>query len=167
MLSRTETSSDSLRSQNADEAPNVSEPLHLLLVTQDHYLVRQMITACGLDQRLQISGWAAGETELCDFVEAQSFDLALIDLDLPFLTSIGAIQLIAGKPALAQVLVVLSGKNIESVMSAVHAGVQAYLLKDKNSSRQMVEALIELNGGACSISPEIARFLVERFQHTH
>lgn len=145
----------------------VLEPLQLLVVARDQALVKRLILACAIDGRLQITGWASGEDEFRQMANHRAFDVALIDFDLPLLAGIAAMRRIAISEPAAQVLVVLSPKNIPKVMGAVLADADAYLLKDQNTPENMIDALIGLSAGACSISPQIARFLVECYQHTH
>lgn len=96
-----------------------------------------------------------------EVVETQTPDVLLVDLQLEDGSGIDVIQAVAETNAYSLVISVFGDEA--SVVQALEAGADGYLLKDDPSSN--VEAAIKqlLQGGA-PLSPQIARHLLSRFR---
>lgn len=106
------------------------------------------------------------------FPDAESFisgyeslkpDVTLMDIDLPGMSGIEAIQVIKLKNAAAKFLVLTIFNNDDKVFNAIKSGAGGYLLK-KHSFDYLLENIIELNAGGAPMSPEIARRVINYFQ---
>tara|TARA_R110002049_G_scaffold302057_1_gene494605 strand:+ start:283 stop:708 length:426 start_codon:yes stop_codon:yes gene_type:complete len=141
--------------------------LRVLVMSGDSLLVGSLTDACRADGRTELAATVGSAEAAFQAIQCEPFDLALIDFDLPILESIGAVQMIASAGTHTEVMVVLSMANIGGVLSAVQAGANSVLTKERTNSQEVVQALVRLCAGESSISPEIARHLIERYQRTH
>jgi two-component system, NarL family, response regulator LiaR len=136
-----------------------SQPIRVMVV-DDHAMVRR-----GLSTFLKVfddmelaceaeSGEAA--VKLC----AQLFpDVILMDLMMPGMDGSSATRLIRQQFPNVQVIALTSFKDEGLVQSALQAGAIGYLLKDV-SADELAQAIREAHAGRASLSPEIARALV-------
>lgn len=106
------------------------------------------------------------------FADAESYireydnlrpDITLMDLDLPGISGIDAIQAIKLKDASARFLVLTIFNNDDKVFNAIKSGAGGYLLK-KHSFDYLLDNILELNAGGAPMSPEIARKVINYFQ---
>ncbi|MBX3253979.1 MAG: response regulator transcription factor [Chitinophagaceae bacterium] len=106
------------------------------------------------------------------FADAESYineydnlkpDITLMDIDLPGMSGIEAIQVIKLKDAAAKFLVLTIFNNDDKVFNAIKSGAGGYLLK-KYSFDYLLENIMELHAGGAPMSPEIARRVINYFQ---
>lgn len=90
-------------------------------------------------------------------------DVTLMDIDLPGISGIDAIQLVKLKFPHAKFLVLTVFNDDEKVFTALKAGAGGYLLK-KHSFDYLLEEIRELHHGGAPMSPEIARKVINYFQ---
>ncbi len=157
----------SSRLANASAAPDHVRPLQLLVVTHDQRLLKRLITATSAARAIQICGWVSAAEELAATTDIESLDIALIDFDMPLWASVGAIRHLFTQTPTVQIMAVFSAANTAEAMSAVRAGANACLLKEGQSGAQMTQALQALAAGPSTISPEIARQLVNAIRQPH
>ena len=91
-------------------------------------------------------------------------DVLLMDLELPGLHGPEATARIAADPALAdvQILILTACESDEGVFGSLRAGVGGFLLKDA-SAAELAGAVRAVAGGGGSLSPRIARRLLDEF----
>ena len=95
----------------------------------------------------------------------QSFDLALIDINLPDGNGIDVIsEIIANSPTTYCVVATIFDDD-EHLFSALRAGAQGYLLKEQ-PKEQFKKSLSGLLHGEPPLSPSIARKILRHFQTT-
>lgn len=106
------------------------------------------------------------------FCDAESFigeydtlkpDITLMDIDLPGISGIEAIQLTKLKDPGAKFLVLTVFNNDDKVFNAIKSGAGGYLLK-KHSFDYLVDNIMELHNGGAPMSPEIAKRVISYFQ---
>jgi two-component system, NarL family, response regulator LiaR len=136
-----------------------SQPIRVMLV-DDHAMVRRgLATFLKVFDDLKLAGEAeSGEAavKLC----AQLFpDVILMDLMMPGMDGSSATRLIRQQFPNVQIIALTSFKDEGLVQSALQAGAIGYLLKDV-SADELAQAIREAHAGRASLSPEIARALV-------
>ena len=141
--------------------------LRLLVVSADQALIKDLAAACENDGRARMVVAVSGAIAAVEATRREDFDLALIDLDMPFLTGIGAVQMIAGSGTGCEVMVLLSAANHAAVPSAVQAGANGILTRERTKIADLVGALVSLRAGESAVSPDIARYLIRRYQRAH
>ncbi len=152
-----------LSTREGDESLKAPRPIRVVLIEDDMVTAQRLMNQCSIDGRAQIVLWAASAREAFEQIEQLEFDLALVDLGLPDTSGIEVIRYISSKRQNVEVLVLSTFGDSDSVVNAVRAGASGYLLKGHSDTSEVIRGLIDVAGGAASISPAIARHLLESF----
>ena len=134
-------------------------PITILLV-DDHEVVRRGIAALlATEPSVEVAGEAAdGDAAVNQARELQP-DVILMDLEMPGVGGIEAIERIVQSDAEARILVLTSFAADDKVFPAIKAGASGYLLKD-TGPEDLVEAIQQVYRGESSLHPTIARKLL-------
>lgn len=134
----------------------------VLIVEDDGPTRAAFCAAVARDAALKLVGEAASHDVARACVEAGEYDVLLIDLNLGTQQSFDLIDLSRSRhPAKIMVISVLGDE--ESVISAIEAGADGYVLKDGAFS-DLGHQLAQVLAGEAPISPGVARHLLRRFQ---
>lgn len=142
----------------------VKTPIRMLLV-DDHAIVRKGIRALLAEiGDIEIVAEAGDGREAVAQVQATKPDVILMDLVMPVMDGIEAIQrIIVAQPA-ARILVLTSFAADDKVFPAIKAGALGYLLKDSEPA-DLVEAIRQVYRGQLSLDPTIARKVLQEIRH--
>jgi two-component system, NarL family, response regulator LiaR len=137
----------------------VSKPIRVF-ITDDHAIVRKGIRSLlETEPALEVVGEAANGVDAIPKIAALRPDVILMDLEMPELGGIEAIQHLTASDPGARILVLTSFATEEKVFAAIKAGALGYLLKD-SSPDELVSAIQEVYRGQSSLHPKIARMLL-------
>jgi len=89
------------------------------------------------------------------------FDLALVDLGLPDMNGIDLIQILRLRLPETPIVVVSVIADERTVLKAIEAGANGYLLKDE-SVAQITNGINQVMSGIYPLSPSLARLLFKR-----
>ena len=106
---------------------------------------------------------AASVAEAMALLQAQRFDLALIDLHLPDGSGLAVIEHLNGSPGNTISVVTSIYDDDAHIFPAIQNGAQGYLLKDR-PREELVKELQGIVAGRPPLSPAIARRLMTHFQ---
>ncbi|MEL1251285.1 response regulator transcription factor [Aurantiacibacter gilvus] len=109
-----------------------------------------------------LAGTAPTIARARDMMVRKQPDLFLVDVGLPDGSGVDFIEF-AKKQRDCKVLMITSFGDRETVVSALEAGADGYLLKDSSPATILDGIAATLNGGA-PISPAAAAYLLERLQ---
>ena len=136
-----------------------SAPIKILLV-DDHAVVRQGLRMfLGLDPELQIVGEAANGLEACEMARQLNPNIILMDLLMPVMDGLTAIQKIKKVQPDIEIIALTSVLEDDRIFSAIHAGAMGYMLKDTQAG-QLAEAIKRANRGEVQLHPEAAKRLI-------
>lgn len=90
-----------------------------------------------------------------------NFDLALVDLGLPDINGIDVIRVLRQRSQDMPIVVVSVIAAERTVVNAIEAGANGYLLKD-DSIEQITRGISQVMDGIYPLSPSLARFLFKR-----
>jgi DNA-binding NarL/FixJ family response regulator len=109
----------------------VTEPSIRVMCVDDHRLMREgIVLIIGLDPSLTVVAEAAtGEEAVEHFIKHRP-DVTLMDLQLPGMNGLQAIQAIRGVQPDARIIVLTMYAGDENIHRALRAGAVGYLLKD-------------------------------------
>jgi two-component system, NarL family, response regulator LiaR len=108
---------------------SASRPIQILLV-DDHPVVRDGLRAMlGLQPDFQIVGEANNGVEAVQQVVQLRPDVILLDLEMPELDGVAALERIRAASPAARVIILTAYDEDERIVSAVIAGAQGYILK--------------------------------------
>lgn len=133
-----------------------------VLVVEDHNVVRQgLVALLKVVDGLEVVGEAADGVEAVDQFRKHQPDVTLMDLRLPRLSGVEAIQRIRQEAPQARVIVLTTYDGDEDIYRALKAGARAYLLKGM-TGEDLVTTIRAVHAGKSHIPPAIAEKLAER-----
>jgi len=134
-----------------------------ILVADDHTLVRQ-----GLRKILESQpGWVVvgeagdGRDAVQQTMDLQP-DVVIMDIAMPRLNGVEAVQQIERRNPNARVLVLSMYSDEAYVTRAVRAGAAGYLLKD-SADVDLIQAVSAVSEGKSFFSPAVARVLLDEY----
>jgi DNA-binding NarL/FixJ family response regulator len=132
-----------------------------VFIAEDHAIVRKGVrTLLSLEKDIDVIGEAANGREAVEQVSDLNPDVILMDLVMPDLDGIQAIQKIKMDHPDAKVLVLTSFATDDKIFPAIKAGALGYLLKDSDPA-ELATAIRQVNAGEYSLSPIIARKVLQ------
>jgi DNA-binding NarL/FixJ family response regulator len=136
-----------------------------VLIVDDHQVVRQGLhTFLELNEDVCVVGEAVDGQMAVEMVRQLDPDVVLMDLVMPKLDGISAIQQIKSEGLRSKVIALTSFTEDDKVFPAIQAGASSYLLKDV-SPDDLVEAIRAAHRGEARLHPDIARKLMEQVAH--
>ncbi|MEV4159479.1 response regulator transcription factor [Nonomuraea dietziae] len=125
-----------------------------VLIADDHPVVRQGLrTFLDLQDDITVVGEAADGAEAVALVEKLRPDVLLLDLKMPVLDGLGALERLNGGPT--RVLVLTSVSDRSDVGPAMRAGAAGFLYKDVDPNA-LVQAVRAVHGGQVLLAQEAA-----------
>ncbi|MFC5862417.1 response regulator [Acidicapsa dinghuensis] len=133
-----------------------------VLVVEDHQIVRQgLVALLSVADDVEVVGQASDGMEAVKEFEARQPDVTLMDLRLPKLSGVEAIQRIRSRYSNARFIVLTTYDGDEDIYRALQAGARAYLLKGM-SVDVLLSTIKSVHAGKSIIPPAIAQKLAER-----
>jgi two-component system, NarL family, response regulator LiaR len=144
-----------------------SSTLIRVLVVDDHPVVRKGLRSLLAEyEDIQFVGEACDGHEAIQQCENLNPDVILMDLIMPNLDGVGAIQRLAANRPHERILVLTSYAQDDQVLAAIKAGAVGYLLKD-TPIEDLVKSIRQVYRGELSLSPLIARKLLLEMSKPH
>jgi NarL family two-component system response regulator LiaR len=132
-----------------------------ILITDDHAVVREGLSSfISLEPDMEVVAEAGDGVEAVEKALLLVPDIILMDIVMPKQTGIEALQQLQESNSPAKVIVLTSFAEYEQIYPAIKSGAMGYLLKDSTPG-QLVQAIRDVYQGQISLSPVIARMLVE------
>jgi DNA-binding NarL/FixJ family response regulator len=128
-----------------------TEPTTVVLA-DDHAIVREGIAALCAANGMRILGQAADGIAAIQMIETLKPDFAILDLHMPQVTGVEAIRRLRLNQCPAKLMILSISRDESTVMEALRAGADAYLLKD-GPSRHLLDAISFVRDGGVYVSP--------------
>lgn len=137
-----------------------SETIKIVLA-DDHALVRDGIRALlEEEENLEVIGEVSNGLEALEMVDELNPDVLIIDIRMPQLGGIEAVEKLNQKGASKTKSIILSMHDSEEyILKSVQAGANGYLLKDTDK-KEFIKAIHTVNGGGKFFSGDISNVLV-------
>lgn len=127
-----------------------------VLICDDQTVVREGLAAIlGTDDEIQVVGLARDGREAIALAAELQPDVVLMDLKMPVMNGVQAIQRLRSQHPSVHVLVLTTYADDEWVLDAVRAGARGYLLKDTRRD-DLVDAVKGTASGKSYLDPSIA-----------
>jgi DNA-binding NarL/FixJ family response regulator len=135
-------------------------PIRILSV-DDHPLLRQGIAALVAGQSdMSVVAEASNGREAIQQFRAHHPDVTLMDLQMPEMGGLDALNAIRGEFPEAKIIVLTTYAGDVQVLRAMKAGARAYLLKN-SLHKELLDAIRAVHGGKRSLSPEASYQIAE------
>jgi len=133
----------------------VSPPIRIL-IADDHPLLREGVAAVlEQEQDMQLVAEACDGLEAVEQFRVHRPDVTLMDLEMPGMGGIEAIEVIHKEFERAVILVLTTYKGDAQALRALKAGAQGYMLKSA-VRKELVDTIRSLYAGKRCIPPDIA-----------
>lgn len=141
--------------QDQASAP-ASRPIRILTV-DDHQLLREGVNAVISTQRdMEIIGEATNGREAIEAYRRLQPDVMLLDLQMPVMDGLGALEQIREEFADAAVIVLTTFSGDAQAIRALEQGAAGYVLKD-GVRTELLDAIRTVHNGARHLNVSIAR----------
>lgn len=126
-----------------------------VLVADDHVTVLEGLAAIiGRQPDMAVVGEAANGREAVDLWLRVRPDVAMLDVRMPVLDGVGALEEIRRHDAAARVIMLTTFDTDADIASAIKAGAKGYLLKDAPRD-DLLAAIRRVNAGETSITASL------------
>ena len=134
---------------------NNSDPIRILIV-DDHAVVREGLRSfIQIKPDMDVVGEAADGVEAVEKALALEPDVILLDIVMPRLNGVGAIEQLNQEGSPAKILVITSFAEDDQIFPAIKAGAMGYLLKD-SLPNELIQAIRDVYAGGPHLHPTIA-----------
>jgi DNA-binding NarL/FixJ family response regulator len=135
-----------------------------ILIYEDNVLLRESLTnLLALTGEYQVLASFPDCTDVVNQVKLLNPDVILMDIDLPGINGIEAVQLIRKFDPQVQIIMLTVFDDNSHVFDAMYAGANGYLLK-KYISDKLLHSIQEVLQGGAPMSPSIARLIISSLQ---
>lgn len=128
-----------------------SEPITVVLA-DDHAIVREGIAALCESHGLRILGQCPDGAMALEMITSLRPDFAILDLQMPGMTGVETIRKLRQSGSTVKLMILSICREENTVMEALRAGADAYLLKD-GPSRHLLDAISFVRDGGVYVSP--------------
>ena len=137
-----------------------SAPIRILAV-DDHVLVREGIAVLvSTEPDLTLVAEATNGREAIQQFRAHRPDVTLMDLQMPEMNGLDAINAIRGEFSDAKIIVLTTYKGDVQIRRAIKSGAQGYLLKN-TLHKELAAAVRAVHAGRKVLSPEVSYEVAE------
>jgi len=133
-----------------------------VLVVEDHTIVRDGLVSLLEDEPgFKVVGQAEDGRRAVEFWKKHRPDITLMDLKMPGMDGVAAIEQIRALDPGARIIVLTTYSGDEDIYRAIRAGAKAYVLKDIRSEH-LFRSIRKVHEGRTLIPPGIAEKLADR-----
>ena len=132
-----------------------------ILVADDHPVVRDgLVAMLSTQPDFLVVGQAATGNEVLTNIEIAQPDIVLLDLEMPELDGVEALEQVTSDHPDVKVLVFTAFDDDERIVGAVQAGAQGYLLKGSPRD-EVFDAIRVISQGGSLLQPVVASKLMK------
>jgi DNA-binding NarL/FixJ family response regulator len=132
-----------------------------VLIADDHHIVRRgLATLLAPRNKMTVAGEAANGREAVQLAQTLQPDVIVMDLLMPELTGVEAIQAIKQAQPEARILVLASFAERGDVQAALQAGALGYLLK-ATPPKELLSAIRSVAQGVLTLPRELAQIFTQ------
>jgi DNA-binding NarL/FixJ family response regulator len=137
--------------------------MYKVVIADDHPVVREgLVKIVNRHHHFSITGEAENGNKLLELLEVKECDLVLIDIEMPHLDGMKAIEIIKRKYPAVKVVIITMHANKQYFDRTLKADADGYLLKD-DSSQTILSALCAVMNGCKMFSPRLQKHLADKY----
>ena len=143
-----------------------AKPVRVVLVDDDNNIRHVISSELMADLRCDLVGQGASMREGRRLISTCEFDVMLVDLNLGDGNGFELIEHLKTVRPMAEAIVISAMEDEQHALHAFELGATGYLVKNSWFGNFSQAVLQVVNGGA-SITPNLARRLLHRLEHSH
>src|SRR4026209_1346261 len=156
------TKSPRAKKSPAEVKSGSKNPRISVLIADDHSVVREgLVSLITRKADMTVVGEAGNGREAVDFWREHHPDVTLLDLRMPELDGVSAIEEIRDQDEHARILVLTTFDGDEDIYRAIQAGAKGYLLKDV-PREALMDSIRRVHAGETCVPVHLAAKLAER-----
>ncbi len=136
-------------------------PIRVLIVDDDPLVRAGLTMMLGGAPGIDVVGEAADGSEVLGALDHHHADVVLMDLRMPKVDGIAALELVRRQPQPPAVLVLTTFDTDDQVLRALRRGAAGFLVKDTPPA-EIVRAIELVAAGESMLSPTVTRRLIDR-----
>lgn len=130
-----------------------------VLIADDHKMVREGLRRIlEFDGEIQVIDEADNGEECINKIRSSKPDIVLLDINMPVMNGIEALQEIRKKKLKTKVIILTVHNEIEYLLKAVDIGIDGYVLKDSDA-HELIRAVTSVYEGDKFIQPSLIPLL--------
>lgn len=130
-----------------------------VLIADDHKMVREGLRRIlEFDGEIQVIDEADNGEECIKKIRSSKPDIVLLDINMPVMNGIEALQEIRNKKLKTKVIILTVHNEIEYLLRAVDIGIDGYVLKDSDA-HELIRAVTSVYEGDKFIQPSLIPLL--------
>jgi DNA-binding NarL/FixJ family response regulator len=123
-----------------------------VILADDHAIVREGIAALCASNGMRVLGQVSDGGAAVEMIKAMNPDFAILDLHMPGMTGVEAVRRLRTAGSTVRLVILSISREENTVLEALRAGADAYLLKD-GPSRHLLDAINFVRDGGVYVSP--------------
>jgi DNA-binding NarL/FixJ family response regulator len=132
-----------------------------ILVADDHPMLREgLVAVLGTQPDFEVIGEAVDGSEVVRLVERLEPDVILLDLEMPGVDGVAALEKLQETEVEAHTIVFTAYDTDERILGALRAGARGYLLKGA-SRTEIFDAIRTVNSGGSLLQPVVTSRLLD------
>ena len=135
-----------------------------VLVADDHPMLREgLVAVLGTQPDFDVIGEAADGSEVVRLAETLRPDVILLDLEMPEVDGVAALQRLRDAGSEARAIVFTAYDTDERILRSLRAGARGYLLKGA-SRAEIFDAIRTVHSGGSLLGPAVTSRLLEHIE---
>lgn len=123
-----------------------------VVLADDHAIVREGFAALCASYGMRVLAECSDGAAALETIATLKPDFAILDIHMPGMTGVEAVRRLRAAGCTAKLLILSISREEPTVMEALRAGADAYLLKD-GPSRHLLDAINFVRDGGVYVSP--------------
>jgi len=141
-----------------------SKTLNVAIVEDDDRFRKSLSRWVENTPDLHCSGSYSNAEDALKLIPKTNADIVIMDINLPTMSGIECVRRLRTECPALQVIMLTAYEDSDLIFKALQAGAHGYLLK-RSSPDKILEAIVEVSRGGAPMSSNIARKVVQSFEH--
>ena len=133
-------------------------------IADDHkILVEGIIAVINTDDNIEVEGYSLTGKQVIDWIESNSADILILDINMPDYDGIEVLKLIRQKKITQSVIILSSYDDVKLVQELINLGANGFLSKE-SAGFHIIEAINAVHKGDQYFSDAIKNNLIKIFK---